>query len=91
MTIIPFTPNNNQSPPFQAIFTLDGVGYNVSATWNVYAQRWYLNIADASGNIVWTGALVGSPLNFDIYLALGIFTTSTIVYRIDSGNFEVTP
>ena len=60
-------------------------------TWNITAQRWYLTLTDQNSVLVWNGALVGSPLNADIYLAPGIFTTSTLLYREDSGNFEVTP
>ncbi|WP_297505908.1 hypothetical protein [Ferrovum sp.] len=50
-----------------------------------------MTLTDNTGNVIWTGAMVGSPLGFDIYLALGIFTTSTILFRADTGNIEVTP
>jgi hypothetical protein len=91
MTIIPFTPNNNGSPPFSAIFKLDGQNYSGAAIWNFATQRWYFTLTDSSGNIKWNGAMIGSPLNYDIFLALGIFSTSTILFREDSGNFEVNP
>ena len=90
-TLIPFNPTNATSPPFQAVFTLDGQAYTGAVTWNITAQRWYLTLTDQNSVLVWNGALVGSPLNADIYLAPGIFTTSTLLYREDSGNFEVTP
>lgn len=90
-TYISFAPSPAQSPPFQVTVTLDSVAYNLAAMWNFAAQRWYMSLVDASGAVAWYGALVGSPLNYDIPLAPGIFTTSTILFREDSGNFEITP
>jgi hypothetical protein len=90
-TFIPFAPSPTQTPPFQVTVTLDSVSYNLTAMWNFAAQRWYASLADGSGNMTWYGALVGSPLNYDIPLAPGVFTTSTILFREDSGNFEITP
>ncbi len=91
MTVIPFTPNNSNSPPFSAIFSLDGTDYAANVTWNIAGQRWYLSLYDQSGNNVWTGALIGSPLTANIYLAPNVFSTSTVLYREDTGNFEITP
>ncbi len=90
-TLVQFTPVNTATPPFQATFTLDGKPYLGTVTWNISGQRWYLTLYAQGGSVVWCGALVGSPLASDIYLAPGIFTTSTILYRADTGNFEVTP
>lgn len=90
-TLIAFTPNNNASPPFSTIFTLDGQNYNGAVTWNIAGQRWYLTLSDQSGANIWTGALIGSALDTNIYLAPNIFTTSTLLYRADTGNFEQTP
>ena len=90
-TLIPFTQTPNASPPFQATVTLDGQPYTLAALWNFAVLRWYASITDSSGNIAWYGALVGSPLGYDILLAPGIFTTSTILYREDTGNFEINP
>jgi len=89
--IIPFNINTNSNPPFSAQMTLDGVSYTASATWNIAGQRWFLTLTDQSGNALWSGGLVGSPLGYDIPLAPGIFSTSTLIYRADTGNFEVTP
>jgi hypothetical protein len=91
MTTIPFAPSATQTPPFQVTVTLDSRSYNLTAMWNFAAQRWYASLTDASGGIAWYGAMVGSPLNYDIPLAPGIFTTSQILFREDSGNFEITP
>jgi hypothetical protein len=60
-------------------------------TWNLYAQRWYLTLTDQAGNLLWSGAMVGSPLTSAIYLAPGVFSASTILYRADTGNFETVP
>lgn len=90
-TLISFTPNNNSSPPFSQPVTLDNVSYSLNVTWNIAGQRWFVALQDQSGFVVWMGALIGSPLNYDILLAPGIFTTSTLLYRADTGNFEITP
>lgn len=91
MTSINFTPNPNGSPPFQTTVTLDGAPYGLSVTWSLAGQRWYMTLTDANGSVAWSGAMVGSPLTSDIYLAPGIFQTSTILWREDSGTIEVTP
>lgn len=90
-TYIAFNPVPDGTPPFTSNFTLDGANYLGSAIWNFAVQRWYFSLTDSSGNIVWMGPLIGSPLNYDIPLALGIFQNSTILYRTNTGNFEVNP
>ncbi|NBI44981.1 MULTISPECIES: phage baseplate plug family protein [Burkholderia] len=90
-TLIAFNPSNATSPPFQETVTLDGSAYSLSAAWNIAGQRWYVTLTDQNGNVVWSGAMVGSPLGFNILLAPGIFTTSTLLYREDTGNFEISP
>lgn len=90
-TLIPFNFSNNASPPFSASVTLDNQSYQLIATWNLAGQRWYVQLQDQSGNVVWMGALIGSPLDSNIYLALGIFHSSTLLYRADTGNFEISP
>ena len=90
-TIVPFEPNNNSTPPFSVPVTLDSTNYTLSASWNITAQRWYAALTDQSNANVWTGALIGSPLGYDILLAPGIFNASTLLYREDTGNFEVNP
>jgi len=90
-TRIPFTPNNSNSPPFSTPLTLDGSSYVGNVTWNVFGQRWYMSIVDPTNAVIWCGAMVGSPLNYDILLAPGIFSQSTVLFREDTGNIEVTP
>lgn len=90
-TYTSFTPSNLQSPPFIMTSSLDGATHTISTLFNISGQRWYMQIEDMDNNIVWYGAMVGSPLNNDIPLAPGIFRTSTILYRADTGNIEVSP
>lgn len=90
-TLIPFQLNAQGNPPFRTIFTLDGQSVVGTVTWNIFGQRWYLSLTDQTGSNLWTGALVGSPPGFDIYLAPDVFQTSTILYRADTGNFEIGP
>jgi hypothetical protein len=90
-TYVDFTPLATGNPPWQGQFTLDGSAYNAIAQWNLAGQRWYINLTDISGATVWYGPLIGSPLNYDILLAPGMFTTSTLLFREDAGQFEVTP
>lgn len=49
------------SPPFQAQITLDGQSYNLTSSWNLFGQRWYINVTALDGTIVVSRALVGSP------------------------------
>jgi hypothetical protein len=91
VTTIPFTPNNTSSPPFQTTVTLDGTSYSLSTMSNFYGKRWYVQLTDQSGNIIQNMPLIGSPPNFDIYLFPGLFTTSTVLYRIGTGMFEIGP
>ena len=90
-TIVQYNPLPFSSPPFQANFVLDGANYSGVARWNFAAQRAYFTLTDASGNVTWSGPLIGSPPNYDIPLALGIFQSSTILYREGAGQFEVNP
>ena len=90
-TIIAFTPSNTSAPPFAVSVTMDGAVYQLSCFWNLYRGGWYYQLTDQNQNIVITAALVGSPLTSNTYLAPGLFTTSTLLYRADTGNFEVGP
>ena len=90
-TYVAFQPQQNTSPPFQATVTLDGATYNLVCTWNLYRGGYYAALVDQSGVTAWMGALVGSPSSANINLAPGIFSTSTILYRSGTGNFEIDP
>jgi len=60
-TIIPFIPSNLIVPTIQV--TLDGSPYKLVVTWNVSAQRYYINLYDMDGNWIITTPLIGSPPN----------------------------
>lgn len=89
--IIPFTPSNSSVPPFSVIMTLDNNQVQANVTWNLSGQRWYLTLTDQNADILWNGPLIGSPVDYDIYLAPGIFTVSTLVFREATNSFEVNP
>ncbi len=91
MTVLPFSPSPTAAPPFSAIITLDGQSYNLIAAWNFYRGDWYISLTDQSGNLIVNQPLIGSPPDANIELAPGIFSSSTLVYRPSTGNFEVTP
>jgi hypothetical protein len=87
-TLYPFTPPVGGNFQFQP--TLDGAQYNVIITWNLWATRYYVNIYTLQNALVLCIALIGSPDNVDISMTKGYFD-STLVYRVSSGNFEVSP
>jgi len=88
-TYIDFTPTATQNFQFQP--TLDGNVYTCVVTWNVSGQRYYLSCYTLSGTLVFNQALVGSPVNYDINLAGPWFTSSTLVFREGTQQFEVSP
>jgi hypothetical protein len=88
-TLTQFAPSVSQNFTFQP--TLDGNVYNAVVTWALFGQRWLLNIYDLSGNLVMARPLRSSPTDSDINLVNGYFTTSTLIYREGTKNFEVTP
>ena len=56
--IYDFTPDATNTYKFNP--SLDGAVYNASVTWNLFGQRYYLNVNDQSGNLVLSVALCGS-------------------------------
>lgn len=58
-TIIPVAFSLNQVPEYQV--TLDNQEYNLTLTWNLYAQRYYVNCQDLDNTLVFSLPLVGSP------------------------------
>jgi hypothetical protein len=58
-TIIPFLPSNLFTPTFQV--TLDGTNYQVTVTWNVSAQRYYINIYGTDNTWIITVPLIQTP------------------------------
>ena len=91
MTTIPFVPQLTTSPPFQANVTLDGASYILQVFWNSYRNDWYFTISSAAVGDVFIGPLIGSPQDNNIYLAPGVFKTSTIIYDVDNQQFVISP
>lgn len=86
-TVVQFSPSAQSAFTFQA--TLEGatanvlgVGptYNVTVTWNVYGQRWYITIVDQNGTRVLTTPLIGSSSDYLISMTAGYFTTQLLYY-----------
>lgn len=86
ITYIPFTPSATANFTFQA--TLDGKVYNVIVTWNLFGERYYINVYDSLQTLILSLPIIGSPDNYNISMTKGYFTTS-LIYRVSSGNFEV--
>lgn len=59
-----FTPSVTSVYQFQP--TLDGQTYNVTVPWSLFGQRYYLQVADLSGNIIVYEALAGSDTGVNI-------------------------
>ncbi|MEX3914893.1 hypothetical protein AB4Y43_01415 [Paraburkholderia sp. BR10872] len=87
-TYIPFTPSPSSNFVFQP--TLDGQQYTAIMTWNMFGQRYYLNLYTSQNVLVLCVPLIGSPDNYSISMVSGNFT-STLVYRVSSAQFEVSP
>lgn len=88
-TLTFFNPQPNQSFTFSPI--LDGITYIAICTYNIYSERYYLSIYDTSRTLILYQPLIGSPVGFDINLVYGYFKISTLIYRVSTGNFEVSP
>ena len=63
-TVIPFIPSNIKVPTISV--TLDGDSYTVKVTWNVSAQRYYINVYSTDGTWVIATPLVSCPPGRDI-------------------------
>lgn len=83
---VPFNVSPSSNFQFQANF--DGKSYNVRINWNLFGQRYYVNIYTLSGDLVLCLPLIGSPDFFNISLTAGYFTTM-LIWRVQSGNFEI--
>ena len=88
-TFTQFTPSVSKNFTFQP--TLDGQVYSVVVTWSLFGQRWLVNCYDLSGNLKFARPLRASPNNANINIAGGYFITSTLIYREQTRNFEVSP
>lgn len=57
-TFTDFVPSSIK--PFQFQLTLDGASYTLVVTWGLAGQRWYVNLYDQTGIIVFYLPLIGS-------------------------------
>jgi hypothetical protein len=97
--LFPFTPDPTAAPPFSFQPTIGGNSWTCNVTYNLWGfsadgvnKRPYLSVFDQNGNLVIFTPMVGSPIGYDISLlppALGL--PSTIVWRPNTGNIEVSP
>lgn len=74
--------------PFQFQTILDGVQYNVTVTYNIFGQRYYVNIYTVQGSLVLTRPMIGSPIGYDVSITAGMFK-STLIYRSTHKQFEI--
>lgn len=90
-TIFPFTPSSVS--PFQFTPTLDGQQYNCIVTWNLFGKRWWINLYTLANVLVLARAMVGSAPAPDAGLNMveGYFSINTLIYRTNTGSFEVGP
>ncbi len=59
-TFIDFVPSAISAPEYQ--ITLDDAIYRMTVTWNLFGQRYYINIFDLSNNLILSVPLIGSPI-----------------------------
>lgn len=83
---VPFLPT--VSAPFQFQPTFDGSIYTVIVTWSLFGRRYVVNCYTLQGVLIFAVPLIASPLDYNISLTSGYFTTQ-LVWRIQSGNFEI--
>lgn len=88
-TIIKFTPLATANFTFQC--TLDSSNYNAIITWNMFSQRYYINLYTQNGTLVFCLPVIGSINGYDINLAGGYFQNSMLVFRSSSQSFEIIP
>lgn len=86
MITIPFLPSSDS--PFQSSITLDGQGYIFYVKWNLFGQRYYVELYDNFGTMIFNLPLIESPVDYDISMTKGYFN-STFIYRESTKNFEV--
>lgn len=84
--IVKFTPNPYSNFQFQATF--DGTNYTVIVTWNIYGQRYYVNVYTLNNRRVFSLPIIGSPKDANISMTAGYFSTQ-FIYRESMQQFEI--
>lgn len=65
-TYVNFSPS--VAAPFQFQPVLDGTTYYATVLWNLAGQRYYVQLADSNGNVIFLLPLIGSPVAQQIEL-----------------------
>lgn len=87
MMTIPFKLNGQSPFTFQA--TVGGIKVFGKVPYNLYANRYYVNLTDGQGRRICYVPMVASPDDYDINLALPC-SPGTLVFRASSQQFEAT-
>ena len=93
-TVTPFAPTATEPFQFQATLSDSVLGtatYNCTVLWNTFGQRWYLQVADQSGNLIANVPMVASPASYPISLVAGYFSGSTLIFTEGTQTFVVSP
>ncbi|ECC3814921.1 hypothetical protein E1L19_01180 [Salmonella enterica subsp. enterica] len=84
--IIHFKPDGRE--PFQFTVTVGEYELFARVPFNLYANRYYLELKDSSGDVVVYCPLIASPENYDINLALPC-VPGKLIFRESTSQFEV--
>lgn len=93
-TVTPFSPTATEPFQFQVTLTDSALGtatYNCTVLSNTFGQRWYLQVADQSGNLIVNVPMVASPAGYPISLVAGYFSGSTLIFTEGTQTFVVSP
>lgn len=85
METIPFKPDGKMPFAFQT--TVGGIKVFGTVPYNLYANRYYVRLADGQGNVMCYVPMVGSPDDYGINLALPC-APGSLVYRVSTNQFE---
>jgi hypothetical protein len=88
-TIIPFLPSNIITPTINV--TLDGIDHEVKITWNVSAQRYYINVYNKdTGAWIITTALVSTPPARNVQsVVYDPFLNAVVVQFVDPSHWPI--
>jgi hypothetical protein len=65
-TTVAFTPSTTQTFSFSPV--INGVTYSATVTWNIWEQRYYVNLTTTAGVLVLSVPVVGSGLQLGVTL-----------------------
>lgn len=83
-TYITFVPSLVSAPAFDV--TLDGAAYNITVTWSLFGQRYYVNCLSVYGELVFSLPLIGSRTGLHIQNAEWANGTVTITTDTPHGH-----